>query len=100
MIAYCGSITANFAYLRFQNLPYKNKYAVPRRFILSTSRHDLLTVKEKYLLLREMEEATIALRFHPQPKAHNVDLLLFVQDEQGNVEDTFSLKTAYSAAGR
>jgi hypothetical protein len=41
------------------------------------------------------ESINLPLRFLPQIEPRNLTILLFVTDDEGNVEDTFALKTSY-----
>lgn len=39
---------------------------------------------------------TVGLKFFALSKPQIVDIMLFINDEQGNNEETFSLKTIYA----
>ncbi|CAI9730878.1 Hypothetical predicted protein [Octopus vulgaris] len=78
-----------------KKISYRNPYGKSKLFSLHTNRDDLLQFKENQLDIPGGESLDIGLRFAPVLQQGSVDILVFIDDEQGKNEETFCIKANY-----
>ncbi len=78
-----------------KRVAYQNPYTTEKAFIFSTNRDDLVTFKERRIRFMPSEQKTIGLRFFPNPMPGFVEIYVFINNENGNNEETFALRVNY-----
>ncbi|GAB1606074.1 Hypothetical predicted protein, partial [Argonauta hians] len=79
-----------------KKISYHNPYGINKLFSLHTNRDDLLQFKENQLNILAGQTYDIGLRFAPVLREGSVDILVFIEDEQGQNEETFCVKANYT----
>ncbi|XP_014676311.1 PREDICTED: nephrocystin-4-like, partial [Priapulus caudatus] len=85
-----------FLFQDTRKIAYTNPYAERRAFHLLTSRSDLLQFRETRFELTAGETRALGLHFLPAPSPGGADVLVFVNDDADNNEETFSVRVTYA----
>ncbi|XP_063710601.1 nephrocystin-4-like [Symsagittifera roscoffensis] len=78
-----------------KKIPFTNNYPIRKKFHLHTDRSDLLYLGENQKVLESGEECMLGLTFLPVAQRGSTEIILYVNDDDNNNEDTFCIKTTY-----
>ncbi|XP_069775150.1 nephrocystin-4 [Narcine bancroftii] len=78
-----------------KRISYTNPYPTKRVYFLRTSRPDLLQFKEDSFELEGGETYHIGLRFAPGQKSGEEEILIFINNQAENNEETYCVKISY-----
>ena len=79
-----------------KKIPLVNQYSVRRRFNIHTDRPDLIVIGEGVKVLEAGEKSLIGLTFLPVGQKGTCEILLYVNDEHNNNEDTYCIRANYT----
>ncbi|XP_033642216.1 nephrocystin-4-like isoform X2 [Asterias rubens] len=79
-----------------KRITYTNPYPHHKVFNIRCNRDDLLQFKETRVQIDGGETYGLGLRFSPCQQAGSAEILIFINDEQDNNEETFLVRAIYS----
>ncbi|KHJ81944.1 hypothetical protein OESDEN_18366 [Oesophagostomum dentatum] len=80
-----------------KKLPISNPYSIPRTFRISSSRSDIVEVREEVVNINGLGSTTVTLLFHNVIRNPvRLEILIFVYNgESGQQEETIMLNVTY-----
>ena len=78
-----------------KKIPLTNNYPIRKRFQIHTDRSDLLSISENEVVLDSGESKMIGLTFMPVGTRGATEVLLYINDDNYNNEDTYCIKVTY-----
>ncbi|XP_022085519.1 nephrocystin-4-like isoform X2 [Acanthaster planci] len=79
-----------------KRITYTNPYQQSKEFIIRCNRDDLLQFKEAKVQIGGSETYSLGLRFTPCQQAGSAEILIFINDDRDNNEETFLIRAIYS----
>lgn len=78
-----------------KNISFTNPYSTKRTFHVKSNRADIVRFKTGVLELEGGKSDNISMQFVPSGNACALDVLVFINDIDGNNEECFCLKVSY-----
>ena len=78
-----------------KKIPLNNNYSIRKRFHVHTDRPDLVSISENEVALDSGENKLIGLMFMPVATRGATEVLLYIDDDNGNNEDTYCIKVTH-----
>lgn len=79
----------------FQRISYSNPYDQLKTFRLRTDRPDLIRFRESAFIIGAKDTYTIGLIFPPRGSPGTADIMVFIENDDKKIEETFLIKASY-----